>query len=75
MQRRGIRGVAADKKGVKKPRFLVNTFFQKIKIFICSKINELRISKFWLDKVSKNLGFCYTVISEFVCRKSKEKGE
>jgi hypothetical protein len=59
----------------KKPRFLVNTFFQKIKIFISCKINDLRFFEFWLNKVSKNLGFCYTFISEFVCRKSKEKGE
>ena len=74
-QPRGIYGFAADKKGVKKPRFLVNTFFQKSKIFISCKINDLRIFEFWPNKVSKNLGFCYTFISEFVCRKSKEKKE
>jgi len=55
---------------LKKPRFLVNTFFQKMKILFPSKINDLRFSEIWPDKVSKNLGFCYTIISEFVVKES-----
>ena len=43
---RGIRGFLVVKSVEKKPRFLVNTFFQKSKIFISCKINDLRILVF-----------------------------
>ena len=45
-QHRGIRGFLVVKSVEKKPRFLVNTFFQKSKIFISCKINDLLILVF-----------------------------
>jgi len=47
---RGFPRVFVCTKGVKKPRFKINTFFQKIKIFLLRKINVLAIFDFFKFK-------------------------